>query len=314
MEARNDHLEVMRSEIALLQHHWRSFGPHADKDKKPALRKALDFLDQKWWKEIVQWHSPSSIPPRRQYHTLSHLAEMFGHFNRYLTKLKDPRAVALSIFFHDIIYDPESKTNEEDSAEVFIKFGEEAKLEERLVAKVKAYILATKSHEHGPQVQSDPDLALFLDFDMAVLGRPLAGYMAYAAQIRQEFLHFPVNGYCEGRAKVLRGFLAMGNVFASAEFRTAREATARANIEAEIAELEAGRVPLPLPGQPDTISVTPSKKGQTDKKFQVYKHPTLKERINWRAVRSQLAIMAISGAFVFVGYSLIVGKRKKAGK
>ncbi|CAM9504972.1 unnamed protein product [Heterosigma akashiwo] len=155
---------------------------------------------------------------------------------------------------------------------------------------------------------------------MAVLGRPLAGYMAYAAQIRQEFIHFPVDGYCEGRAKVLRARPRVGvvgggqSVFASAEFRAAREATARANLEAEIAELEAGRVPLPLPGQPDTISVTPSKKGQTDKKFQVYKHPTLKERINWRAVRSQLAIMAISGAFVFVGYSLIVGKRKKAGK
>ena len=57
--------------------------------------------------------------PARFYHTLDHIDELMRFYDEYRGKIVDNLAVRLAIMYHDIIYDPKSGTNEEDSAAIF---------------------------------------------------------------------------------------------------------------------------------------------------------------------------------------------------
>ncbi|XP_061173310.1 uncharacterized protein LOC133182476 [Saccostrea echinata] len=189
---------------------------------------------QKWWGYIEQKYSES----QRHYHTLSHLEEMFQHFDQYHEKLDKPELVSLAIYFHDIIYDPKASDNEERSADVFTQFVKEssANLKEDERDKVRHWILLTKSH--SVQERAEADLQYFLDMDMAVLGRTPEDYRKYAAQIRDEYSHYPDQDYRKGRSAVLKGFSQRQRIYASDEFHKLYHDIAVQNMTAEILTLQ----------------------------------------------------------------------------
>ena len=64
--------------------------------------------------------------PHRVYHNQEHLEEILGLIENLRSTRPNMTEVAFDIFvlaafFHDAVYDPKSKTNEEDSAELFLK-------------------------------------------------------------------------------------------------------------------------------------------------------------------------------------------------
>jgi predicted metal-dependent HD superfamily phosphohydrolase len=63
------------------------------------------------------------------------------------------------------------------------------------VARVAAYILATKTHLHS----ADRDEHVVVDADMCVLGAPLQRYAQYAAGVRREYGHLSDEEYTQGR-------------------------------------------------------------------------------------------------------------------
>jgi predicted metal-dependent HD superfamily phosphohydrolase len=65
-----------------------------------------------WHARLVAAYSEST----RAYHNLSHLEECLIEFDRVGSNLSDPSAVEAALWFHDVVYDPRSTTNEEDSA------------------------------------------------------------------------------------------------------------------------------------------------------------------------------------------------------
>jgi predicted metal-dependent HD superfamily phosphohydrolase len=162
--------------------------------------------------------------------------------------------MTLAILFHDAIYDPKSDTNEEDSALLFCTFASELTqaihtVKERLrpvhslnpftlstsvfhFDRVKKYILATKYH--NTSTTDDPVLAVFLDADMAVLGKVAAAYDVYAGRIRREFIHVDRCLYCRKRAQVLSSFLSNESIFSSPYMKDAFEVQARENLLREI--------------------------------------------------------------------------------
>jgi predicted metal-dependent HD superfamily phosphohydrolase len=154
----------------------------------------------------------------------------------------DHHAVYLSIYFHDIIYNPKSSTNEEDSANIFDQLFS-SYLDRSLIDKVKLYILETKKHDVIDS--NDKYLQFFIDFDMSVLGRSRAKYVEYATQIRQEYQHVEYEAYCKGRSKILRDFLQQtSSIYATTELRDLYEEVARANVSWECEVLEAGTIPI----------------------------------------------------------------------
>mmetsp|Transcript_15113 Transcript_15113/g.19928 ORF Transcript_15113/g.19928 Transcript_15113/m.19928 type:complete len:264 (+) Transcript_15113:164-955(+) len=191
----------------------------------------------RWWVIIVDRYGE----PQRHYHTLSHLMEMFALNMVYQDRISNPDLVGFAIFFHDLIYEPKSKTNEEDSAISFKQFAAETMMDQEKINMIDQYILATKTH--AADDLEDSDLAFFLDFDMAVLGRSWEGYLKYAHQVRQEYIHIPKETYCSARAEVLTSFLNVKWIYASKEFQEKYEQQARKNIQMEIEMLQNGNIP-----------------------------------------------------------------------
>lgn len=175
---------------------------------------------------------------QRHYHTLYHLQDMFELLDEYSSIVQNNNAVILSIIFHDVIYDPTRSDNEVESISVFTRFAEEAGLKPTLQEAVSAAIAATIKHTLPESSDVSDDLKLFLDFDLAVLGRGEKDYDVYAAQIRKEYGHFPDDQYKQGRATVLRRFLERKDLYFTATMRDRLENTARDNLRREIQSLE----------------------------------------------------------------------------
>ena len=183
---------------------------------------------------------------------------------RSLNRSKDDieATMILSIFFHDAIYDPKSSINEEDSAALYRTFASEITCAIATMnsipattnfpclssfdhGRVEQYILATKQHNVPPC--ADICLKLFVDVDMAVLGKDEGAYEAYAKLIREEYIHVERNVYCEKRSQVLSSFVDNEKpIFASKVMRDAFEDKARRNIVREIELLSKGI----FPGEP----------------------------------------------------------------
>ena len=164
----------------------------------------------------------------RFYHDETHLRELFGLFEVHIHTLKQPENIAVSIFFHDIVYNVLSKQNELESAEMASKWLEKLG---HVYPNVYGYILATKNHQNATE---DTDLDYFLDFDLAVLGKSEEDYRNYFLATRKEYRIFPTFMYKKGRVQVLRHLLGLKSLYKTPIFRNSLEEQARKNMEAEI--------------------------------------------------------------------------------
>jgi predicted metal-dependent HD superfamily phosphohydrolase len=173
--------------------------------------------------------------PNRRYHTIEHIASLLQRLDDHGQAVVDRDAVALAILFHDVIYDPRQRDNEEKSA-AFAR-GRLALLgfHDELVAKVELYIHATKHAQDF--ATSDRDLSLLLDLDLSTLAVAPAEYLVYADAIRREFGDVPDELYRPARRRVLEGFLAREWIYRTDDLRALWEERARANIAAEISDL-----------------------------------------------------------------------------
>jgi len=152
----------------------------------------------------------------------------------YKPKLQNKIACSLSIWFHDVIYDPKRSDNELLSIELFKDFTKEVEKAKPFEDQVSKYIRCTIDHKLG--AEKDLDLEYFMDFDMAVLGKEPNDYAVYAKQIRNEYIHVPEDIYKSRRAAVLKK-LGEGGIFITQDFITRFEEKAKKNMQNEINEL-----------------------------------------------------------------------------
>src|SRR5262245_42014043 len=109
--------------------------------------------------------------PDRYYHGLAHVESLLALAREYRAALSDPNAVEAAIWFHDAIYDSARRDNEERSAELAVRQLAGRAAADR-VARVEAMIKATATHQ-VPDLGDEAarrDAALFLDFDLSILG------------------------------------------------------------------------------------------------------------------------------------------------
>jgi predicted metal-dependent HD superfamily phosphohydrolase len=229
--ASNQHFKLASKErLDALQSHWV---------QATACFSATSDMIEFWWNRIQELHNQLD----RAYHTLVHLEELLGFLGILHIDSANPNysVLVLSIFFHDAIYDPKSATNEEDSAKLFESFRTEVGScsQEHLQSRVVEFILATKHHN----ATHDPILGIFLDMDMAVLGKDASAYKAYAGLIRQEYIHVDRAVYCEKRAEILEAFLGEHSIFCCPLLKSALEERARENLRTEIDMLKRGIIP-----------------------------------------------------------------------
>lgn len=174
---------------------------------------------------------------KRHYHNFNHIAIMLELSDQYSNYLQQKDVVNLAIFYHDVIYNPLRKDNEERSARRAARELKQLQVPKNKIDLVERYILATKIHDlQGFGEESD--LAYLLDFDLSVLGADWEAYVIYAQNIRKEYSVYPDFMYNPGRVQVLQHFLEKSVIYFTNLFYKNRETKARENIMREITALQ----------------------------------------------------------------------------
>ena len=229
----------------LLRLHNYSLGCESQKN-------ALDALSQHWLEKVSELYAQ----PHRAYHNMTHIQDVIASLDFLLERRECGRSGAslvytkpdneeailvLAAFFHDVIYNPKSSTNEKDSADLFLQFvsellaatsssqttqqqenstssGDGGSPEEQscincdIVVRTEECIIATATHiasaAQAHETQNHT-LATFLDADMSILGKDSDAYNNYAGCIRREYQFVERNVYCEKRADILESFLPL---------------------------------------------------------------------------------------------------------
>lgn len=183
--------------------------------------------------------------PGRGYHDLAHVREVLRRVAEVGRDVgwRRPREVFLAALFHDAVYAPGRRDNEERSAELareaVARWLPGEGLDEGFIARL---ILLTARHGSlAPADVGDDDEALFLDCDMAILGSDAAAFDAYDLAIAEEYSAAPPDLYAAGRRSFFEKLLAAEHIFLSPYFRERLEARARDNLRRKLGASAAPR-------------------------------------------------------------------------
>jgi predicted metal-dependent HD superfamily phosphohydrolase len=172
---------------------------------------------------------------QRHYHTLQHMRECLSLFEAAAMLARRPAEVELALWFHDAVYDPKARDNEERSADWAGRSIAAADCDDAVAQRVRAMVLATDGHA----ASDDPDTQFLLDVDLAILGAAPARFAEFGQQVRAEYAHVPDAEFRTRRAQVLAAFLARPRIFRTAAFHDALEERARANLQQAVVALRA---------------------------------------------------------------------------
>jgi predicted metal-dependent HD superfamily phosphohydrolase len=181
-------------------------------------------------KDILDRHAE----PQRRYHGESHLRALVDLMNTHAPDIPPASAPRLAIWWHDAVYNPQARDNEERSADLAREHLTRLGLAPAIIDETCRLILMTKNHWEGP---SAGDGDYFLDADIAILGAPPGIYDNYAANVREEYSFAPNDLYRAGRSAFLKSALARPRLFRTGIFESTYAAQARANMQRELASL-----------------------------------------------------------------------------
>ena len=193
---------------------WQTLAPN---QAKPDLQAVLNAYAQ----------------PQRHYHTVQHLQECLQWWQRCQEQMQHPADVALTLFYHDIVYDPKRSDNELQSANIML-----AQLQPYLPSdsteRIYRWILATAHHGTQPDMNhvDDQDLKWVLDIDLGILSADAERFQEYERQIRMEYRHVPLLIYRCKRRQLLRDFAQTEYLYHTDYFRQQLEKVAKANLQA----------------------------------------------------------------------------------
>lgn len=184
------------------------------------------------WKDVVRRHSES----HRRYHGLEHLQAlkklMWSHAHPAGVYARTPPHLA--IWWHDAVYDPKARDNEQRSADLARQHLTQLRVAPAIIDETCRLILMTRNHWDGPSAGAGD---YFLDADIAILGARQDLYDAYAAAVRQEYAWADDAAYRAGRSAFLNSAIARPRLFRTTALETAYAAQARTNMQRELASL-----------------------------------------------------------------------------
>lgn len=145
--------------------------------------------------------------PQRYYHTINHLNDLLFDINQLkidgkISEHEYEKLVIMAIF-HDIVYEPTSSTNEEDSARIFMKsfiLCKREKTDDLMndIYEINNAIIDTKSHESSDRVSE-----IFNSLDMKIVTCSFDKLLEWENGIYNEFKVFGDEKYKSGRLNFL---------------------------------------------------------------------------------------------------------------
>jgi len=179
--------------------------------------------------------------PQRHYHTWAHIEALLGHYLRWEDRFHRPVPVLWALYWHDAVYDPQAKDNEEQSARL-LEQEAAGHLPAEDIAFAATIIRATAGHAvpEGLTEEDAADLALFLDMDLSILGAPRHVYDRYEAAIRAEYAFVPEDRFRAGRGAILKDFLLREKLYFTALAAHLWQAPAHENLSRALDALDRG--------------------------------------------------------------------------
>ena len=137
----------------------------------------------------------------RSYHNLNHLNDLISQINENKSKFseKEYEKLMLAAIFHDVVYDPSSQTNEEDSANFLIECAVDKTNAD--ILDVNQMILDTKTHNSTTKLSES-----FNNYDMNIVERDFDQLLEWENGISEEYKSYGEQ-YKEGRLKFLESLL-----------------------------------------------------------------------------------------------------------
>jgi predicted metal-dependent HD superfamily phosphohydrolase len=169
----------------------------------------------------------------RAYHTARHIDECVSLLDDLKDLCAHPAEVECALWFHDAIYEPMSKTNEERSAAWAAEVLGEAGAQPDAVDRVRSHIMVTR-HVALP---ADDDSKLVVDIDLAILGADPSRYAEFERDVRREYKWVPGILYRSKRAEILQSFLNRPRIYHSELMFERFEQKARFNLSAAVQTL-----------------------------------------------------------------------------
>jgi predicted metal-dependent HD superfamily phosphohydrolase len=169
----------------------------------------------------------------RAYHTARHIDECLSLFDELKECAEHPAEVELALWFHDAIYRPMSKSNEEQSARWATDFAGQIGVSPAAISRIRALIMAT-CHIASP---ADGDARLLVDVDLAILGAEADRYEEFERDVRREYRWVPSFIYRSKRAAILQSFLDRPRIYHLELTHQRFEERARTNIVGAIRAL-----------------------------------------------------------------------------
>lgn len=140
----------------------------------------------------------------RSYHSSDHIIDLAEKILKGGHKLSEERVLLLLAVYHDYVYDPRSKTNEEDSAEIFkshvSKGLVDATLEEKDI--ICRAILDTKTHNNFGSAIS----RIFCEYDLSGFAESEDTILKNEKKIRKEYAWVDWNEYKKGKLDFLEKY------------------------------------------------------------------------------------------------------------
>ena len=163
----------------------------------------------------------------RQYHNIQHIASclVFAQelMDAYRDQIKHPEELIQAIIWHDVIYDPQSRTNESDSALQAVYAN--PNLNHTALMKI---ILATR---HTGEELNTIEEKIMVDIDLRGLAtETFEEFAETTRKVRAEYGHLTDLEWERGRSQFYRKMLYHSRIFYTDLFHEKYEESARNNL------------------------------------------------------------------------------------
>jgi predicted metal-dependent HD superfamily phosphohydrolase len=170
----------------------------------------------------------------RHYHNELHIKNLLKSSAKFSHKLEDIHSLYLMIWYHDVVYKPKNGDNEEMSAQ-YAASSMQLHLDQSIIDKIYSAIIFSK-HKHKSNCFS-PDIQIFLELDLEILGASQKIYEKYSENIQREYTEFiPKETYVQGRIKFINEMLGKLPIFYTEELQH-KNFSAEKNLTQELKKL-----------------------------------------------------------------------------
>lgn len=174
--------------------------------------------------------------PKRSYHNYDHVKDCLEClYKTDIPEINDQKnIIALSLIYHDCIYDPKGIENEKLSAELAFTQLTGLGFYRSYAEKVYDLIMLTRHTKTCNYLSGQ----VIMDIDMTILGSSPLQFKRYDEKIKEEYSFVPEAVYREKRIHFLEKLKNKESIFQTGYFKDLYEKNAQSNIRTLIKQLK----------------------------------------------------------------------------